>query len=106
MFQITFAVEGFQRVTGIELPGAKKRLEAKAAGMGVLEQAKDEGAVVTREDGVIVIPFPNQRLQTFMLAGKRHGMRADVGGKEGVDRLLVLVELNMACFIIKIQHRV
>ncbi len=40
-----------------------------------------------------------------MLAGKRHGMRA-VGGKRGVDRLLVLVELNMACFIIKIQHRV
>lgn len=63
VFQITFAVEGFQRVTGIELPCAKERLEAKAAGVSVVEQAEDEGALVTCEDRAIVIPFPNQRVR-------------------------------------------
>lgn len=99
-----FVVEGFQCVIGIEFSGVKKCLEVKVVGVGVFEQVEDEGVVVMCEDSVIVIIFLNQCFQMFMLVGKCYGMWVDVGGKEGVDCLLVFVELNMVCFIIKIQY--
>ncbi len=74
---------------------AKKRLESEKPLAWALEQAEDEGAVVTREC-VIVRPFPNFSVSPD---ARRAGWQtsrnaADVGGKRRRRRLLVLVEIE------------
>ena len=106
MFQVAFAIKGFQRVAGVKLPGAKEGLETKTAGVGAVKQRHHESAIVASQNAFVVIPFAHQRLQAFLLTAERDRVGANMGGKKGVYRLPVLIELNTACFIVQIQHGV
>ena len=105
-FKVALTIEGFQRVAGIELPCAEKRLEAKTVALSVREQRKNKRAIVAGQHPGVVIAFGDQPRQPVVLAGKGHGIRLNVVGHKRRYRLMVFVKRNAAVAVVEIQHRV
>ncbi|MNS76624.1 hypothetical protein D3C72_1101770 [compost metagenome] len=74
--------------------------------MSAFKQFHHKVAIVARQHPRFVITFVDQIVEARLLAGKRERVRADVGGKKGLHRLVVFAKLNIPLAIVEVQHSV
>ena len=106
ILQVAFAVEGFQRIAGKELPGAEKGLETVAPACRLLKQLANEFKRVSAQHRGFVIAFFDQIAQARRRRAERHAVGQHMLQIKLARRLTILIELDMALRVIQVKHGV
>lgn len=72
----------------------------------MLEQLNDGVTPVAGEHALFVVALFDKIIETLLDALKSHGVRANVGGKKGVHRIMVFAKLYVPLTIVEVKHRV
>ena len=92
--QVALAVEGLQRIGGVELVGADEGLEAELLGIRLLVQGLDEVEVIPGEELGLVVVVLDEVVQLLLQGVEEDHVLVGVLEEVGADCLLVLVELD------------
>ena len=104
--QVTLTVERLQRVRGVVLERAEERREPELLGVGPVEQRLDEVARVLVEHLALVVVLLEQVVELLVLIVEEHRVLVDVLQKVLMRGFPVLVELDLAVFVVQIEHRI
>ena len=104
--QVALAVEGLQRVGGVELEGAQEGREAELRRIGAVPQPVDELAAVLLQGGRLVVVILDQVLQLLVQVMEEDRVDVDVVQEVLPGRQLVGLELDLPVRAVQVQHGV
>src|SRR5699024_8234484 len=105
-FEVAFAVEGLERIRGVELEGTEEGLEAELLIVGPLRQSLDEFERVLFEDLGLVVILLDEVVELLLEVVEEDGVVVHVLQEVLPSSLLVTFELDPSALVIQVQHGV